>query len=151
MRILMVCLGNICRSPLAEGILQGKIDEQNLDWAVDSAGTSGWHEGEKPDRRSIEIARSHGLDLTNQRSRKIVKADLSEFDLILVMDESNYQEVIGLNPELSFKVKRILDYGNVDRSDVPDPYYDGGFPLVYTLLDNACDGLIKSILEEQSV
>ena len=96
MKILMVCLGNICRSPLAEGILLQKIKERHLPWKVDSAGTSGWHQGELPDRRSIAVAKAHDIDITYQRSRKFIAADFDQFDLILAMDSSNYSNIIRL-------------------------------------------------------
>ncbi|MFK7980185.1 MAG: low molecular weight protein-tyrosine-phosphatase, partial [Saprospiraceae bacterium] len=130
MKILMVCLGNICRSPLAEGILLTKIKERNLPWEVDSAGTSGWHQGELPDRRSIAVAKAHNIDLTYQRSRQFIKADFEQFDLILAMDSSNYSNILRLaTTEMQkSKVKLILNYAypNENRA-VPDPYYEGGF------------------------
>ena len=89
MKILMVCLGNICRSPLAEGILKKKAETRNLDWEIESAGTSSFHNGELPDSRSIAVAKAHGINITDQRSRLFLKEDLDEFDLILAMDSSN--------------------------------------------------------------
>ena len=108
----MVCLGNICRSPLAEGILLTKIKERNLPWIVDSAGTSGWHQGELPDSRSIAVAKAHNIDLTYQRSRQFTKTDLEQFDLILAMDSSNYSNILKLaTTEIQkSKVKLILNY-----------------------------------------
>ena len=96
MNVLAVCLGNICRSPLAEGILAAKSKNVGLDWYVDSAGTSGYHDGEKADKRSRAIAKERGLDIDHQRSRKFVVTDFDKFDLILVMDSSNYQNVMKL-------------------------------------------------------
>ncbi|MDG2450446.1 MAG: low molecular weight phosphotyrosine protein phosphatase [Saprospiraceae bacterium] len=147
MRILMVCLGNICRSPLAEGILKLKVRQNNLDWKVDSAGTSGWHEGDLPDKRSIEIAAKNGLDITDQRSRKFVRADFEDFDLILAMDSSNYQNILALaqNESDKDKVKLILNYAYPDQNRaVPDPYYDNGFPRVYTMLEKACQDIVQT-------
>ena len=92
----MVCLGNICRSPLAHGIMEYMIQSNNLDWKVDSAGTSGWHNGELPDRRSIDVAKLHGIDITNQNSRKFIQADFDDFDLIMAMDSSNYTDILKL-------------------------------------------------------
>lgn len=143
----MVCLGNICRSPLAEGILQHKIKEANLDWEVDSAGTSNWHAGELPDSRSIEVAQRNGIDITNQRSRQFVKKDLEDFDLILAMDASNYNEILKLanTEEEKSKVKMILNFSFPgENRRVPDPYYGGpsGFDDVFDLLDNVCNTLI---------
>jgi len=146
MNILMVCLGNICRSPLAHGILEHKIRERNLAWKVDSAGTSGWHNGEPPDMRSIQQAAKFNIDIQNQRSRQIILEDLEEFDLILVMDSSNYQNVMALatNKIQENKIKLILNYVTpAQNRAVPDPYYDGGFQLVYDLLDEATDRLIE--------
>lgn len=138
----MVCLGNICRSPLAHGILQAVIDKEGLDWEVDSAGTSSFHQGSAPDPRSIEEAAKHDLDISSQRSRQIVAADLQYYDLILTMDTSNYNNVRRLTSdkyELD-KIKLILNYVNPEQNrSVPDPYYDGGFPKVYKMLEEAID------------
>jgi len=150
-KILMVCLGNICRSPLAEGILQSKLSSGNF--AVDSAGTAGYHVGELPDGRSIEVARKYGIDITNQRSRKFVKADFDKFDMIFAMDQSNYGDIVAMseNEEQHEKVKMILNelYPNENRN-VPDPYYGGdqGFENVYKMLDEACE-IIASKLEQK--
>ncbi|MDP2540887.1 protein-tyrosine-phosphatase [Tenacibaculum discolor] len=150
-KILMVCLGNICRSPLAEGILQSKLSSGSF--AVDSAGTAGYHVGELPDGRSIEVARKYGIDITNQRSRKFVKADFDKFDIIFTMDQSNYGDIVAMseNEEQHEKVKMILNelYPNENRN-VPDPYYGGdqGFENVYKMLDEACE-IIASKLEQK--
>jgi protein-tyrosine phosphatase len=149
MRILMVCLGNICRSPLAEGILKHKAQQQGLDWYVDSAGIGGWHAGELPDRRSIAVARKYGIDITDQRARKFQAADLDNFDLILAMDKDNYDDIsryVKHSKKVSYdeKIDLILNFSRPNRNEeVPDPYYDNRFELVYTLLDEACDALIK--------
>ena len=146
MKILMVCLGNICRSPLAEGIMQQKVKERNLGWEVDSSGTSGWHEGNLPDRRSIEVARANGIDITNQRSRQINAKDLESFDLILAMDSSNYSNILRLatSETQKKKIKLILNYlyPNENRG-VPDPYYEGGFEKVYQMLEKSCENIIQ--------
>lgn len=142
----MVCLGNICRSPLAEGILKTKIEAHNLDWIVESAGTGGWHVGELPDSRSIEEARKNGIDITDQRSRKLTKEDLDEYDLILAMDTSNYQDIrrIATSDEQHRKIKMIMNYASPERNiSVPDPYYNDGFPKVYQMLDEACNAIIE--------
>ncbi|KAA3621356.1 MAG: low molecular weight phosphotyrosine protein phosphatase [Bacteroidetes bacterium] len=148
MKILMVCLGNICRSPLAEGIMQRKIEENGLPWKVDSAGTSSWHIGEPPDRRSIEVAKKHGIDIAAQRGRQIRQEDLSEFDFIYAMDTSNFRDILKLanSPEQEEKVKLILNETtpNEDNS-VPDPYWDDdGFENVYQLLHRACQKIIEN-------
>lgn len=146
MNVLAVCLGNICRSPLAEGILADKVEKADLDWHIDSAGTSGWHEGEKADKRSRDIAKQRGLDIDYQRSRKFVVRDFDEFDLILVMDSSNYNDVLKVarNDKDRQKVKILLNYSYPDQNRaVPDPYYEGGFGHVYDLIDSACEEIIS--------
>ena len=125
MKILMVCLGNICRSPLAEGILKEKIRERGLDWQVDSAGTGGWHAGEQPDPRSIQTARRHGIDLTDQRARQFRPADLEQFDLILAMDASNRSDILRSagNEAQRSKVEMVMNFLHpAADQDVPDPY-----------------------------
>jgi protein-tyrosine phosphatase len=142
MKILMVCLGNICRSPLAEGILKSKLPKDIF--TVDSAGTSNYHINELPDRRSIEVAKKHTIDITKQRGRQFTSEDFDTFDLIYAMDTSNYKNIIKLarNPEDISKVRFILDeILNYNLKDVPDPYYGGenGFDAVYEMLDTACE------------
>lgn len=142
----MVCLGNICRSPLAEGILKTKIKAKGLDWEVDSAGTNGYHDGELPDKRSIAIAKKYGVDITNQRSRKINQADLEYFDTIFVMDSSNYNDVMRLCTKDSqkSKIQLITNLKTPDRNiAVPDPYWDdNGFEKVYALLEESIEELL---------
>ncbi len=154
-KILFVCLGNICRSPAAEGIFNKKIRERDLEsfFVVDSAGTGSWHVGNLPDRRMRATALSRGIELTS-RSRQIGENDLYEFDQILVMDNDNFEAVTSLikdhmNP-LNSKVKLILTYSkNSQLDEVPDPYYGGqnGFEKVLDLLDDAMDGLIDSLMD----
>ncbi len=147
MKILMVCLGNICRSPLAQGILESKVRGRQLNWEVDSAGTSTWHIGERPDRRSVEVARQNGIDITRQLARQVKPSDFHDFDLILAMDSSNYTDLVRMAPDsgLTSKVQLILNYSFKDRNmAVPDPYFDGRFQHVFDLLDQACDDLIES-------
>lgn len=140
MKILMVCLGNICRSPLAEGILKSK--SKNI--YVDSAGTAGYHIGKKPDSRSIEIGLKNNIDISDQRARQFNSDDFSEFDKIYVMDNDNYSKIISLakNQEEIDKVDLILNeiYPN-EYMSVPDPYYGGdqGFINIFDLLDKACE------------
>ncbi|NRA48248.1 MAG: low molecular weight phosphotyrosine protein phosphatase [Phaeodactylibacter sp.] len=146
MRILMVCLGNICRSPLAQGILEQKAAEQGLSWEIDSAGTGSWHIGEAPDHRSVYTAGQHGLDISGQRARQFQSSDLKDFDLIFAMDQSNYNNIIKLakSSEEKEKVKKILDFADAaSGGDVPDPYWDDdGFEKVYQMLDRACDVIV---------
>lgn len=147
MKILMVCLGNICRSPLAEGILKDKLKKTNLKIEVDSAGTGAWHMGDPPDRRSIEVAQTQGIDISHQKARKIRSVDIDYFDLLLVMDEQNKKDVLKYchTPSERAKVKKIMNYANSDE-DVPDPYYgEFGFKNVFKLLDQACQGVIDSL------
>lgn len=144
----MVCLGNICRSPLAEGILKAKIDTDKVQ--VDSAGTGGWHIGELPDSRSIDIAKKHGLDITDQRGKKFSAYDFETYDYIFVMDNSNYRDVIRMakNDSEKQKVRLILDeIFPGENVDVPDPYYGGdhGFENVYQMLDQACEKIVSHI------
>jgi protein-tyrosine phosphatase len=147
MKLLFVCLGNICRSPLAEGIMKHKIAEQGLDWEVDSAGTGGWHAGDLPDSRSIQVAQKHGVDLTYQRARKLRSIDYEAFDRIYVMDSMNYQDVKRLaNEDEYHKIELIMNEVEPHRNiNVPDPYYGegDGFEHVFQMLDRACDAIIK--------
>jgi len=141
-KILMVCLGNICRSPLAEGILKSKLKSDVF--FVDSAGTGAWHSGELPDKRSINVAKKYGIDLTNQRARLFVVDDFEKFDRIYVMDKSNYVNVCKLAPLPDYieKVELILDESNPGKDlEVPDPYYGGdqGFENVFRMLNEACE------------
>ncbi len=141
-KILMVCLGNICRSPLAEGILASKLPKDNF--FVDSAGTGAWHSGNQPDARSIAVAKKHQLDISNQRARLFKVEDFETFDYIYVMDKSNFRDVIRLaeNDAQKEKVEIILNELYPDENvDVPDPYYGiaNGFEMVYQMLDEACE------------
>ena len=147
MHILMVCLGNICRSPLAEGIMQEKIAIAGLDWAVDSAGTGGWHAGDTPDARSVMTAREMDIDISMQRARKFVVSDFDRFDHILVMDSQNMVDVLRLarHDDDRKKVELIMNFAHPDRNiNVPDPYYGGhdGFQNVFQMLDTACDAFL---------
>ncbi|HUH74307.1 MAG TPA: low molecular weight protein-tyrosine-phosphatase [Chitinophagales bacterium] len=146
MKILMVCLGNICRSPLAEGILKNKIQKQGLNWEVDSAGTSGWHDGGKPDSRSIEVASKYNIDITDQISRKVRSVDYEIFDLIYAMDIQNYNDLLSLaTEEEKPKIKLILNEIDPNKNkSVPDPYWDdNGFEKVYAMLDEACEIIVE--------
>lgn len=150
MKILMVCLGNICRSPLAEGILKHYIKKEKLDWFVDSAGTGAWHIGNPPDSRSIEVAKKHGLDISSQRARKIRSTDFEEFDIIFAMDSSNYNDLqrYALDDEEKEKIKLILNETEPNQNNsVPDPYWDdNGFEKVYQMLDKACKSFVEKNL-----
>ena len=142
----MVCLGNICRSPLAEGILQNKVNSDLV--FVDSAGTGGFHIGSKPDSRSIAVGLKYDLDISHQRCRKFTVKDFDEFDLIYVMDLSNYRNVIALaqNEQQKNKVKLLLDEVESTTKEVPDPYYDdNGFEHVFHLIDEACTAIANKL------
>ncbi|WP_088324871.1 low molecular weight protein-tyrosine-phosphatase [Polaribacter tangerinus] len=148
-KILMVCLGNICRSPLAEGILKSKVNGKDV--FVDSAGTAAYHVGNLPDERSIEVAKKHQIDITNQSARKFTMKDFDIFDSIFVMDKSNYHNVVALARDDNdiAKVSLILDASEKSTLlEVPDPYYGGneGFDKVYTMLDDACNEIAKSLI-----
>jgi len=148
MKILMVCLGNICRSPLAEGILCNK--GKHLSIEVDSAGTAAYHIGKKPDIRSIEIANKYAIDLNQQRARQFSRADFDEFDIIYAMDINNYAHLISLASSETErnKIRMILNEINPNAyQSVPDPYYGGenGFQDIYNILQKACDKIIKDI------
>lgn len=154
MKILMVCLGNICRSPLAEGILKEKIKTRGLDAEVDSAGTAAYHVGEKPDRRSIEIAEKHGIDITYQSARQFEMADFKRFDKIYAMDRHNYDDLVSMarDPLERQKVEMILNMAHPKQNlNVPDPYYGGkdGFINVYNMLDQATE-VIAGMVEEKT-
>ena len=147
----MVCLGNICRSPLAEGILQSKLPAESF--FVDSAGTGHWHVGTPPDARSIKIAKEKGLDISNLKGRQFSKQDFVDFDYIYVMDNQNYKDVIALASHESDKnkVQLILNELFPDENvDVPDPYYglQDGFERVYDMLDEACDIIEERLLHK---
>lgn len=152
-KILMVCLGNICRSPLAEGILASKLPNEKF--LVDSAGTGSWHIGHAPDKRSIATAQKNGLNISKQKGRQFSRADFDAFDYIFVMDNSNYRDVIHLaqNETHKNKVQLILDAVFPDENvDVPDPYYGvaNGFDMVYQMLDEACDIIAKRLISKHS-
>ncbi len=149
-KIVMVCLGNICRSPLAEGILQSKLPSPNF--IVNSAGTGNWHIGKKPDDRSVAVAKKNGLDISKQRGQQFIPAFYDQFDYIFVMDQSNYEHVIQLAPSAEHKQKVQLLLNELfpgENVDVPDPYYGlaNGFDQVYQMLDQACEALAQRLLQ----
>ncbi len=148
MKILFVCLGNICRSPLAEGILRYKANKDNLDITVDSAGTSNYHIGQSPDPRAISVAYANGIDISNQKARQFRLKDFEDFDYIIAMDKSNYSELLDLagNTQNTKKIKLYMNFAYPDSNiDVPDPYYDGRFEEVFSLLNEATDKIIEKL------
>jgi protein-tyrosine phosphatase len=150
MKILMVCLGNICRSPMAEGILRKKAHDQHLDIIIDSAGTGAWHVGENPDNRAMQTAKNSGVDISMLVARQFSEIDFDDFDRIYVMDRSNYYDVANLarNEKDLQKVFYLLnaDEPNSNR-EVPDPYFGhgDGFDKVFKMMDKACDAIIADI------
>lgn len=150
-RVLMVCMGNICRSPTAQGVLEKQVkgaDLQERIW-VDSAGTHGYHVGAPPDERAQRHAARRGIDLAAQRARQLIARDFDEFDLVLVMDSPNEQAARALcPPQLRHKIYRLTDFCSIHGvHEVPDPYYGGasGFEGVLDLVENACTGLLGSL------
>lgn len=150
-KILFVCLGNICRSPVAEGIMLHLIEEHGLQnkFTVDSAGTAGYHIGEAPDKRTIQNAKKNGVDLSKLRARKFSLDDFDAFDKIFVMDESNFNDVISLtkNKDHHQKIDYLLNVSFTDKNlPVPDPYYgtETNFQEVFTLVHNACKKIIEA-------
>lgn len=147
-KILMVCLGNICRSPLAHGILQSKLDNNNF--YTDSAGTASYHIGEQPDYRSIKVAKLKGVDISQQRARQFKVSDFDTFDIIYAMDQSNYSNIVRLartNQDIE-KVRLFLDENlHVQNKNVPDPYYGDitDFKLVFDLVDQTCEIIAKQL------
>ena len=149
----MVCLGNICRSPLAEGILMSKLPRKSF--LVDSAGTGNWHIGKLPDERSIAIAKKNGIDISHQRGKHFTSADFDAYDYIYVMDASNYDDVISLaqNQEQKAKVQLILnEIFPGENVDVPDPYYGSqfGFETVFKMLDETCDSIAEKLMAKHT-
>lgn len=151
MKILMVCLGNICRSPLAEGILRKKTADQALSWIIDSAGTNGYHTGEAPHHLSQKVAKVNGIDISSQVSRKFTPADFDHYDLIYVMADDVYQDIKKMSGQKfdERKIKFFLEELQGVKADVPDPWYgdEDGYIDVYKLIDETCDAIIKNTLQ----
>lgn len=148
--ILFVCLGNICRSPLAEGVFRAVLAERGIegDFTIDSAGTGGWHAGSAPDPRSVAVAAQHGIDISAQQARKVVASDFERFDLILGMDRSNVDDLNTLAPQHGDgRVELFLGHATGRAQDVPDPYYGGeeGFVAVYRMIREASEALANRL------
>ncbi|MFC3200037.1 low molecular weight protein-tyrosine-phosphatase [Parapedobacter deserti] len=141
MKILMVCLGNICRSPLAHGVMQHLVEGEGLNWYIDSAGTGGWHVGYPPDPRAIAVAKRYGIDISRQCAQQLHSGHLDTFDLIFTMDRSNLRNVLALaqTPAQRSRIRLFME-----DKEVPDPYYDDGlFEPVYQLIETRCRELIE--------
>jgi protein-tyrosine phosphatase len=148
--ILFICMGNICRSPSAEAVFKAKAKASGLDVISDSAGTIGHHQGASPDHRAKAAGESRGYNFEGLKARKVVASDFKRFDLLLAMDQQNYEDLRAICPdEYLDKIKLMLSYGSLGHIEVPDPYYGGtkGFERVLDLLEDACDGLIAQLCE----
>ena len=151
-KILVVCMGNICRSPTGEAVLKHKAKALGLDLTIDSAGTIGYHSGEKPDSRSMKAGEKRGYSFKGQYSRKVKQSDFTEFDLILATDKQNLADLQASCPnEHQHKLKLFLSYADSQYDEVPDPYYGAGdgFELVLDLIEDASDKLLATIKETQ--
>ncbi len=142
----MVCLGNICRSPIAEGVMRHLVNEQNLHWHIDSAGTGSWHTGQAPHKDSQKVCRINGIDISTQKARQFKSSDFEEFDHIIVMDKQNYQDVKSMAGSrfVPSKISLLLDHCNEPGLEVPDPYYGNyeDYEHVFQLITNATKAFI---------
>ncbi len=151
--ILFVCLGNICRSPAAEGTLRAKAKERGLELAIESAGTGGWHAGDPPDARMIKAAARRGIDISHQRARQVDLSDFYQFDYILAMDLSNHTDLLELAPpNRECDIRLFLDFADCEERETPDPYYGGGdgFERVLDLIDLGAEGFLDHLEDESA-
>lgn len=150
-RILFVCLGNICRSPAAEGVLRARARERGMKITIDSAGTGAWHVGDPPDARMIKEAGKRGYDIGHQRARKVDLSDFYEFDYLLAMDLSNHTDLLNLAPpNRECDIRLFLDFADCEERETPDPYYGGddGFTRVLDLIELGVDGFLDHLEDE---
>ncbi|MBT8471587.1 MAG: low molecular weight phosphotyrosine protein phosphatase [Marinicaulis sp.] len=150
-RILFVCLGNICRSPAAEGVLRTKARDRGLDIFIDSAGTGAWHVGDPPDGRMIKAAAKRGYDISHQRARKVDLSDYYEFNYLLAMDLSNHTDLLNMAPpNRECDIRLFLDFADGETRETPDPYYGGddGFGKVLDLIEAGAEGLLDHLEDE---
>lgn len=141
----MVCLGNICRSPLAHGVMQRLVSESGLEWQVSSAGTGSWHVGEPPDRRAIAVAKGYGTEISHQRAAHFTAAMFDDFDVIFAMDRSNLRNILAVARNENDRAKVSLF---LDESEVPDPYYDDAmFTHVYEMIEERCRQLLAEMVD----
>jgi len=147
--VLFVCLGNICRSPTAEGVFRDLVEREGLSDTIhiDSAGTHAYHIGEPPDGRAQAEAKRRGIDISGLRGRQARAADFKDFDYVLAMDRSNHENLLSICPlDMEQRLSMFLDFApDVDRREVPDPYYEGGFDSVYDMIEQAAQGLLADI------
>ena len=151
-KVLFVCMGNICRSPTAEGVFRHMVKQINAEdeIQIDSAGTHAYHVGNPPDTRAQEAARKRNIDLSGQRARRVSKDDFAEFDYVIAMDESNKDDLLAIcPPEYQDRIHLFLDFAECEECEVPDPYYGQGrgFEIVLNLVEDAASGLLKHIRE----
>ncbi|MEO1252592.1 MAG: low molecular weight protein-tyrosine-phosphatase [Pseudomonadota bacterium] len=150
-RILFVCLGNICRSPAAEGVLRVKARARGLKLYIESAGTGAWHAGDPPDARMMRAAARRGYNLSHQRARKVTDADFFEFDYLLAMDLGNQTDLLELAPpNRECDIRLFLDFADCDERETPDPYYggDAGFERVLDLIERGAEGFLDHLENE---
>lgn len=157
-KVLFVCLGNICRSPLGEGIFRHLVTQAGLSdyFEIDSAGTGDWHIGSEPHADSQRVASERGVDISGQRARQIRPQDLATYDYVIAMDSKNLADIRGLDPAstATARIARMLEYApHLDARDVPDPYFGGpeGFDVVYDMVEDACRGLLERIVAEHKI
>ncbi|HMQ31996.1 MAG TPA: low molecular weight protein-tyrosine-phosphatase [Chloroflexaceae bacterium] len=148
--VLFVCMGNICRSPMAEAVFRHQVAEAGLAerFRIDSAGTGAWHVGERPHSGTLAILVKHAIDPGPQRARQLAPADFAAFDYIVAMDRENLADMAAFHREAASRARLLLDYApGLHTREVPDPYYSGGFEQVYRLVEAGCRGLLAHILE----